>query len=1609
MPVPDELDGFAEFSSDKFRNLDEVDEYHDRTAEFPMDIETDSAVLAGAAMGAAELDAAENLKGTEESKEEEKREKEISDKNTKEIIKNATNISTAQALAPVAAALVVTSAIILPIIDNIDVEVNLNVEFVAGILSYSIEIINASEDENYEAFVYEGSSIIKETVIKDGHLEDSIGGLPPYKEHRVEVRSGTPALYVMGTNTIPAAPSWAEWSHLTVGFDVIDYGVYYYGVSGEATITLEDPYDETILYTKSLEEGFNSDIITGLRSSHLYTLTVASDSTLYLCEEIETEYTDVEWDHLYIIDNTIDYGVISDYSIYDLTITLSDPETATVIYTKDLLQGYDGDTIIDLEFGHTYMLTVATEDEIYLEETVVTDSEPVTVTVGHITPVNNTIDYEISVSGEGKTLTLSLYDVAGGPPVFTSTLKSGTNSKIIEGLQYSHNYLLIVTSSTKNYVSEYVTTETEPTKVTLGHLKATQTTIDYEVTVTGTRDVATAYLKDTATGKVLYSKDLKVGVNSAIIDKLEVNHTYQFTVSSKTETFINQSITTDPTQTEVVLNHIRPVNETIDYEVTVTGNSDAVTAYLYDSDGKELFSALLSIGSNTGVIRDLEYGSTYNFVVSSETKKYAEAAVTIDSNPMEVILNDISPKNNTISYDVTVTGTSDVVYAYLYDEGGTELYSAELSEGANQAVIEGLEYDHGYQFSLASETRIFITETVSTEVGDTKVTVNYIETSGDTVKYSVYVEGKADSIYLIVRGTEYDPEPGKEYVREQLSAGDNTGVIDEDLEYGESYEVVIMDGNDKLYYLKVIVTDVQFNVYAESKGIIINYEVTLYDVDLSKTIIALYDAETQVSEPVPIAQKVPPAEGTSTDSFEGDYMQFYHIYKVSILYDGEEVDYIYVTTEDHVMLRAFSPVDSPYVHYEVSVYDVDYSDMSVAIYDDVNLTHCMEKVPITASETSDDFELPGMNYNRTYWVTVENSEELIKSQALSTTNVGSIVMDAIDNAISCDISIFIDDISDLTIRLYYDEECEEPASGEIAVTGKNMVYVFKDLEYNFTYYCGILWKGDVATTFDEAVEFGEVDGVGIGNTIKCDVSVNTDSFSGVMLCLYHDMSFEDIAAGPVQVSGRTMEYTFTLLDYDETYYVAVTKDDVVMASKEWGIGTEPFSASIEASATGNAINSTITFDIVDFSGVTVGLYTTDTCSTFVQGYGPEDVDGSPKQYNCSGLQYSTNYYIGIKYNGDKMVSSKVTTEPFSASIDAAVIGNTIQSTITFDIVDFSGVKVGLYSDPNCDNSIPGYSPVIVSGSPKSYNCSGLQYNTDYYIGIKYDGVKMASEKVTTDGQVEANQFGIDEMELCLFYDISIYSDYEIGTISVKDITEATATPVVISTREINYDEDGYQITSEGDEVGLYDWEVGHTYSLKIELDGVSYDLKTLEIPNPVQSLTYYTSGNKIIHYEATLGTLTFPISLYLCAEEGDYAEKTIDIANYPSGNIDCTYLDDGAYYLLVNMANCEYPPEGACWSSGEIYLSTDVSVDASQSGNGTIIAEVSFDPSAGSNVTIGVYTGAGPGSPVYEPISIPYDTTTEQYEFSGLTSGMYFITIIRDGDDVLASDTVTLV
>ena len=156
--------------------------------------------------------------------------------------------------------------------------------------------------------------------------------------------------------------------------------------------------------------------------------------------------------------------------------------------------------------------------------------------------------------------------------------------------------MFTVSTEKEILISQTVTTELESTSVELGYLTPTEDTIDYGLTVTGNRDVATLYLSDPTSGSNLYTKQLSVGANSETISGLEPGHTYQFTVSTGKQTLISESVTTVADPTTVNLDSLSVTDNSVRYGVTVTGTSDVATLYLSDpTSGSVLYTKQLSV------------------------------------------------------------------------------------------------------------------------------------------------------------------------------------------------------------------------------------------------------------------------------------------------------------------------------------------------------------------------------------------------------------------------------------------------------------------------------------------------------------------------------------------------------------------------------------------------------------------------------------------------------------------------------------------------------------------------------------------------------------------------------------------------------------------------------------------------------------------------------------------------------------------------------------------------------------------------------------------------------------------------------------------------------
>ena len=1007
------------------------------------------------------------------------------------------NASASQILSTTFVAMVAVTAVVVPIIENADLEVDLDVDYNAGILTYMIELINASEESDYYAVVMEGQTVILQQQIFDNYQSNTITDLRNSQEHRVEVRTGTPPLLVVASEVIPATPSWAEWGHLTVDYNSIDYGVYFHGDSGEAVLKLTDTNSGETLYTKELVDGLNSDVIGGLFSSHLYTLTVETETEVLLFKDIQTEYRDISWNHLTVIDNVIDYGVEVNLGDVEVTISLYDPSTSSVIYLMDLTSGYNADVIRDLEYNHSYELSVASVDETFLFETVITDSEPITVTVGHLTPKDNTIDYELIVSGEGKTVTLDLYDTAGGPSLYTITITSGSNTGIIESLDYSHSYLLTVSSASKTYLSESVTTEAEPTKVTLDSLTSTETTVEYKVTVTGNRDVATVYLKDPTSGETLYTKELTVGTNTAVIEDLETGHTYQFTVSSKTATYVSKEIATGSHPVEVTLNHLTPSDNTIDYEVTVTGNSEVVTAYLYDADGEVVYSKELSEGTNPDTIKGLEYDYAYQFTISSETQIYVSEEVIIIAS---IIVESLEADGLIINYVMTVHGTEDATITLYRAEDDVQIESATLPAGkTTEGTFIGTD-DLPIEPNKVYYVKGYIGENeydLGSVRPESKVVTQELTAEGHIVTYKIEVYKSAGSeLELYIYDEDGDPLSGtpikytitedSEIIEDSVGEEDPYVPWDQKITLeakmdGETYEIGEID----------IVDGVVATFEADLNSIL--YDITVYDnyYIYGPYIIFTNAADMEDSEELHLQKSDDGKYSGTVTSIDDFTFKWGTTYTIEVVNGGA----VYYQDPVTIPARVNGTLTSNgnEIAYDITILEAEsvdlhfYADQLDGFWlEGLQVDPDTNKITGTVQNNGDDVTIEwGVEYH--VEVSVPDDEEYyeVGDVSIESFNVTITDISTTESAVHATVTLNMKKYNGVTVALYMDEDCTKEVQGSSRTPmGSSLTYECSDLEYGKTYYLGVMYN-------EERKVYSEV------STAKADSDIIITGVSGL--------------------------------------------------------------------------------------------------------------------------------------------------------------------------------------------------------------------------------------------------------------------------------------------------------------------------------------------------------------------------------------------------------------------------------------------------------------------------------------------------------------------------------
>ena len=251
----DEFDDFREYDSDKYRNFDHVDEYHNRYEELHED----------------------------EGKEPPSEEDEIQESTRRHL-----NLPTAQVLATTLVALVVVSAILIPALDNKDVEVYLDGKINSSELYFIASLSHYSEDTPYYVIVLEDGKIVHQQVIDDGFAEGFIKA-DPSKPHTLEVRTGSPPLLVIASKVIDSGGVWAELIYLEVGAESADFGIELHGSGVTVNVSIYDTEDMTTVYSHDMGEGTLEDSVSGLTSGRLYYLTVSTEEETYLFEDFTTQ------------------------------------------------------------------------------------------------------------------------------------------------------------------------------------------------------------------------------------------------------------------------------------------------------------------------------------------------------------------------------------------------------------------------------------------------------------------------------------------------------------------------------------------------------------------------------------------------------------------------------------------------------------------------------------------------------------------------------------------------------------------------------------------------------------------------------------------------------------------------------------------------------------------------------------------------------------------------------------------------------------------------------------------------------------------------------------------------------------------------------------------------------------------------------------------------------------------------------------------------------------------------------------------------------------------------------------------------------------------------
>lgn len=729
-------------------------------------------------------------------------------------------------------ALVVVTSVVVPTIENADVQVYLDAYFVGGMLSYSIELVDAVESETYYAVLLEGGTIVQQETIVDSQLSGSLTGLDGSKDHSVEVRTGLPPLLVLASQTIPGEPVWAELEYCNATYDSIEFSVQLHGTDEGAYVTLSDPETGSTIYSSSLTDGHCSDTVSGLAEAHTYILSVESSSTAYMRQDISTLSPVITLDGLSASKNTVSFSVTVEGIHSELTAELIDPETSAAVYSTVLTEGTNSGTVSELKYNHTYALSVASSEASFINQSITTESLPIEVELKDLSVSENNVSYVVDVAANGQTVTAYLYG-SSGEAVYSMDLTDGTNTGTISGLEFGKEYKFEVSHELQTFVSQTVVIEPKEITVELISLEVEGNTIIYEIQVTGDSEIVTLYLYDISEEESLVaSLELSEGINSDTFTDLELGKGYRFTASSESETYVDETVEigeypTDP----IIVNSIKAYYCKIAYDVSVSNTANLPYLRIVDEEGNVVYDTELEVGDNKYTVTEgISYGyyggEKYLVEIESTEYHYDEWFEIPDlyEYSIEAKMNHVDftvTINDDILSDKTIFLIDDEYYPEEINRYNAVYWLESPADNITEASITtGLEYYHTYWLGVLQDGHLYKPTSVTLGPANLELT-----------PYTRYI------VCDVTLGDEIDPTTSNVIIQiydltgqfiseERIESKISTHYFN-NLDPDTDYAVIVLCGADE-FASKNVTTAVNpvASLSASSEGSTVNYSIT---------------------------------------------------------------------------------------------------------------------------------------------------------------------------------------------------------------------------------------------------------------------------------------------------------------------------------------------------------------------------------------------------------------------------------------------------------------------------------------------------------------------------------------------------------------------------------------------------------------------------------------------------------------------------------------------------------------------------------------------------------------------------------------------------------------